>query len=68
MLDSFLIQSSASHGFQDRAGPAGGSGEDLKNRLQRDIIFDYEINYLNVTKSLINLNTRIDNKITGQGN
>ena len=42
MLDSFLIQSSASHGFQDRAGPAGGSGEDLKNRLQRDIIFDSE--------------------------
>ena len=48
--------------FKIGTGPAGGPGEDLKNRLQWDLIFDSEINYLDATKSLSNLNTRIVNK------
>ena len=54
--------------FKIGTGPAGGPGEDLKNRLQWDLIFDSEINYLDATKSFKKLFTRVVKKISGQDN
>ena len=52
--------------FKNRAGPAGGPGGG-PNRTHFNKLFDFEINYLEDTKSLIKPFTRFVKKTLGQG-